>query len=389
MRVFLYADGGSRGNPGVAGSGAVVLDAVSKQRLASIVYAFKEKTTNNVAEYRGLIEGLKAARDLGASQVDVFLDSKLVVEQMTGRWKIKHPDMQKLAVEARKLMSLFDDVSFTWVPRAKNKDADALSNVAMDASAAGAPTGIVKSKSTLPSAPAAKTESEDEAEPPAEEKPSATSSAWWSGSDSPPTRIVLVRHGQTDLSAQRRYAGHRDAQLTELGTTQSVATAKAVAGMDNIAAVLTSPLSRCQHTAEKLAGLLGLQAQVNKAFIECDFGDAEGLTFEEAEDKLGAQHGTWLRDPSSPAPGGESFAEVHARVGRALNRIVEEYRGKTVVVVSHVTPIKAVLAHALGGNESVYPRIVLDVASISVVDVLGTGAIVPAQVRAINDTAHL
>lgn len=148
--VFLHADGGSRGNPGIAGSGAVVVDAASKETLAEIVYAFADKTSNNVAEYCALIEGLKAARDLGAPEVYVFMDSKLVVEQMSGRWKIKHPDMKKLAAIAQELVRGFAAVKFTWVPREQNKEADALSNLAMDASAAGAPTGIVEAQSTLP-----------------------------------------------------------------------------------------------------------------------------------------------------------------------------------------------------------------------------------------------
>ncbi|MBF6842146.1 reverse transcriptase-like protein, partial [Acinetobacter baumannii] len=108
-----------------------------------IVYVVGKKATNNVAEYHGMLRGLEAARDLGARTVEVYMDSKLVVEQMSGRWKIKHPDMQKLALEARRVMDSFDAITFTWVPRAKNAAADALSNQAMDAAAAGAEPGIV------------------------------------------------------------------------------------------------------------------------------------------------------------------------------------------------------------------------------------------------------
>ena len=96
MKITIYTDGGSRGNPGVAGSGSVLFDA-SGTTLAEIAYVVGQDASNNVAEYHGLLRGLEAARDLGATEVEVFMDSKLVVEQMSGRWKIKHPDMKKLA----------------------------------------------------------------------------------------------------------------------------------------------------------------------------------------------------------------------------------------------------------------------------------------------------
>jgi ribonuclease H / adenosylcobalamin/alpha-ribazole phosphatase len=130
-RVVVEADGGSRGNPGPAGYGAVVRDAATGEVLAERK-AGLGFTTNNVAEYSGLIAGLSAARDLGASHVDVRMDSKLVVEQMSGRWKIKHPPLQTLAQEARDLVAGFGGVTFEWIPRERNKDADRLANEAMD-----------------------------------------------------------------------------------------------------------------------------------------------------------------------------------------------------------------------------------------------------------------
>ena len=95
------------------------------------------RATNNVAEYGGLIAGLKAARDLGADDVEVRMDSKLVVEQMSGRWKVKHPSMQPLAREAAELVRAIGRVRFSWIPRAQNAHADRLANEAMDAAARG------------------------------------------------------------------------------------------------------------------------------------------------------------------------------------------------------------------------------------------------------------
>jgi orotate phosphoribosyltransferase len=138
--VVVEADGGSRGNPGPAGFGAVVRDpstgAVLAQRLEAIGIA-----TNNVAEYRGLIAGLAAAQELGATQVAVRMDSKLVVEQMSGRWQVKHPDLRALARQASDLRAGFETINFEWIPRELNRDADRLANEAMDAAA-----GIVRSR---------------------------------------------------------------------------------------------------------------------------------------------------------------------------------------------------------------------------------------------------
>jgi ribonuclease HI len=135
VKVIIEADGGSRGNPGPAGYGAVVLDPVTDQVLVERAEGLGV-TTNNVAEYQGLIAGLRAAVELGATDVHVRMDSKLVVEQMCGRWKIKHPAMQPLAREATELVREIGSVRFEWIPRLRNSRADALANQAMDAQAA-------------------------------------------------------------------------------------------------------------------------------------------------------------------------------------------------------------------------------------------------------------
>jgi ribonuclease HI len=129
--VVVMADGGSRGNPGIAGYGAVVLDGETGVLLAERASSLGV-TTNNVAEYSGLIAGLEAAQALGARVVEVRLDSKLVVEQMAGRWRIKHPQLRDLASQAAALVRGFDEVRWEWIPRAENTVADALANAAMD-----------------------------------------------------------------------------------------------------------------------------------------------------------------------------------------------------------------------------------------------------------------
>lgn len=135
MKVIVEADGGSRGNPGPAGYGAVVLDPATEEVLVERNEGLGV-TTNNVAEYQGLIAGLRAAIELGATEVEVRMDSKLVVEQMSGRWQVKHPAMKPLALEAGRLVREIGAVRFGWIPRARNSRADALANSAMDAQAA-------------------------------------------------------------------------------------------------------------------------------------------------------------------------------------------------------------------------------------------------------------
>ena len=135
LRVIIEADGGSRGNPGPAGYGAVVRDADTGELLAEASGCLGS-TTNNVAEYSGLIAGLRAALKAGAASVEARMDSKLVVEQMSGRWKIKHPNLRPLASEAAGLARELGEVTYTWVPRARNAHADRLANEAMDAQAA-------------------------------------------------------------------------------------------------------------------------------------------------------------------------------------------------------------------------------------------------------------
>lgn len=128
---IIEADGGSRGNPGVAAGGAVVFDGKSGEILHSIgVYV--GIATNNVAEYHGLIAGLAKVTSINPSaSIHVRMDSKLVVEQMSGRWKIKHPDMAVLAARARELVGS-KSVTFAWIPREQNALADAAANRSMD-----------------------------------------------------------------------------------------------------------------------------------------------------------------------------------------------------------------------------------------------------------------
>ncbi len=380
MRVRVEADGGSRGNPGPAGYGAVVFDAATGDVLAELAEAIGV-ATNNVAEYRGLIAGLRAALDLGADGVDVRMDSKLVVEQMAGRWQVKHPSMRPLAAEARALAARFTDITYSWIPRAQNAHADRLANAAMD----GAATIGVGTTG----APATESPAISAAQPAGREPAHRSDPTAWTGATGEPTRLLLLRHGQTRLSAERRYSGRGDAELTDLGRAQAAAAARRLAKVDGVGPgtpILASPLARAAATARAVAEATGGAVTGEDAIIETDFGAWEGLTFAEAAQRDPDLHRRWLSDPSVPAPGGESFDQVHARVRGALDDVLARHGGRTLVVASHVTPIKALLRIGLDAGPSLLFRLHLDLASLSVVEFYPDGN---ATVRLVNDVSHL
>ena len=365
--VVVEADGGSRGNPGPAGYGAVVLDPHTGEVLAERS-EFIGVETNNVAEYRGLIAGLTAARELGASEVAVRMDSKLVIEQMCGRWQVKHPAMRPLAREAVQLRQAFASVTFEWIPRERNKRADRLANEAMD-----------RGTGKTPRAARPRVASD------AEETP--TQQAMWVPPSSAPTRLVLVRHGSTEHSAERRFSGRNELPLVEVGERQAAALAvRAAASFADAAAVVASPLRRAMQTADAIAGTLGLGVVANDDLAEVDFGTWEGMTFGEARTANPVELTDWLASPEAAPPGGESFAALARRVRRGRDAVISGYPGRTVVVVSHVSPIKTLLRLALDAPPVSMYRIHLDTASVSIIDYFADGN---CSVRLVNDTSHL
>ena len=365
LRVLIEADGGSRGNPGPAGYGAVVREHATGEILLER-YGSLGVATNNVAEYNGLIAGLKAALELNAAQVEVRMDSKLVIEQMSGRWQIKNPGLRPLAAEAATLVSRFAQVTFDWIPRERNKAADALANRAMDEAA-----GIVRP--------------DVEPEPAA---PPAPVRSWAPPELANATRIILVRHGETAMTRQGRYSGRGDVPLSDEGEAQAMAAGGRVAGLSrDVTAVLSSPLRRCTRTAELIAAEVGgVPVTVLDSLIECDFGEWEGLTFAEVQEGWPREMQAWLDSTSVAPPGGESFQTVAKRVRGALATVIQAYPGGVVVLVSHVSPIKLILRDALAASDAFLHRLFLDAAGVSTMDVWPDGNI---AVRSVNETAHL
>ncbi|MEV7424575.1 bifunctional RNase H/acid phosphatase [Streptomyces sp. NPDC091212] len=409
----VEADGGSRGNPGPAGYGAVVLDPVTGEPLAEAA-EYIGVATNNVAEYKGLIAGLKAARALDpGARVRVRMDSKLVVEQMSGRWKIKHPDMRPLAAEAARILPAAQ-VTYEWIPRERNKHADRLANEAMDAGKRGgqwepsastaaldasAARAAGASGAPATSAPTAGAPSVSE---PAEHAAPATppapavggteteSAGWGSSADlGAPTTFVLLRHGETALTPSKRFSGSggTDPELSAIGRGQAEAVAAAMAARGTIQDIVSSPLKRCRETAGAVAARLGLEVVIEEGLRETDFGAWEGMSFAEVRERYPDDVNAWLASPSvAPTGGGESFETVGRRVARARDQLLERYRGRTVLLVTHVTPVKELVRLALGAPPESLFRMELSAASVSVVAYYADGN---ASLRLLNETSAL
>ncbi|MGW4431763.1 bifunctional RNase H/acid phosphatase [Streptomyces tendae] len=476
-REFVVeADGGSRGNPGPAGYGAVVLDAATGETLVEAA-EYLGVVTNNVAEYRGLLAGLRAAAELDPdATVHVRMDSKLVVEQMSGRWKIKHPDMKPLAAEAARVFPP-GRVTYEWIPRADNKHADRLANEAMDAGARGeqwspststaeldAATDRAASAGRTAAAPAGAGEAADVgtaggdalsageplprtttrtgagsaasggdaaaagasgggeaavsgggaiagervgraartgaggAAPGAAGAPAAAdvraakvvaSPGWGPPDMGAPATFVLLRHGETPLTPQKRFSGSggSDPSLSPVGREQAERVAESLARRGTIEAIVASPLARTRETAGIVAVRLGLPVTVEEGLRETDFGAWEGLTFGEVRDRHPADLDAWLASPDAePTGGGESFAATATRIAATRDKLVAAYAGRTVLLVSHVTPIKTFLRLALGAPPESLFRMELSAASLSAVAYYADGG---ASVRLFNETSHL
>ncbi|GGS51360.1 bifunctional RNase H/acid phosphatase [Planobispora rosea] len=432
---IVEADGGSRGNPGPAGYGAVVRDAADGQILAEDAAAIGT-ATNNVAEYRGLIAGLRSLLDLAGdgAAVEVRMDSKLVIEQMAGRWKIKNEGLRPLALEAGALARRLR-VAWRWIPRERNREADRLANEAMDAAAKGlawhstttsgepgslasgrgAPgldaSGRVPSRSAGPGPAASDPASElavpapapavagaegaqeslfdstDISEISAETPGPAGKGTGWRPATTTATTLVLLRHGETALSVERRFSGLGDPELTPNGTAQAEAAAARLARAPyGIQVIVSSPLKRARATAEAVAARTGLEVVIEEGLREADFGDWEGHTFTEIQRRWPDELAAWLADPSVAPPGGESFEAVARRVQAVRDELVERYEGRTVLAVSHVTPIKTMLRLALLAPPAALYRMHLDLACVSLIEYYADG---PAVVKAFNDTSHL
>ena len=378
--LIIEADGGSRGNPGTAGSGAVVIDAATGQVIREIA-RYVGVATNNVAEYIALLAGLQAAIEIDReAEFAVRMDSKLVIEQMSGGWKIKHPDMIALGAQVQEL-ARDKKISWTWIPREQNVLADALANRAMDE--------LADYDSGHSAKPSAFTTEFNLAGPTSIRAPKV--------SDEPLTTLVLVRHGRTALTESHKISGGDgdDPELSAAGRADAAAAAGVISqlGRDGrwkhippVSAIVASPMNCTLETAQIIAAPLGLTVELNENLREIGFGDWDGKTNEElaaeTPDALLAWQGSYTVSP----PNGESLEVFDVRINRAREQIVAQFAGKTVVAVAHVMPIRGFIKWALDAGESAYWRPQVAPCSITIIRVWGSQA---AEVLATNITAHL
>lgn len=390
--LVVEADGGSRGNPGPAGFGALVRDGESGQVLAERA-AFLGVTTNNVAEYSGLVAGLRAAAEIDPdARVTVRMDSRLVVEQMSGRWQIKHDDMRRLAAEAAAVLPA-EQVAYEWVPRAQNSAADALANEAMDTAGTVVRDYPPASSGTAdagadPSGPDAGPV-EAPGESAAFDTPARPSGAAVRFDDEPALTVVLVRHGQTPLTVAGAFSGSSvpGPSLTARGRTQAAQAADLVFRVGRQAwpdlprptAVVASPMVRAQETARAVGRRLGVHVTTDDRFAEVDFGEWEGLTAAEIDAAWPGRLHAWHRTGTTAAPGGESYADVGARVWHGLQHLLETLlpgagpAGRTAVVVGHAVQVRTAIGTAIGAPPSQWWRVRVPPASLSILRLWADG----------------
>lgn len=391
---IIEADGGSRGNPGPSGSGAVIIDAATGEIVREIS-EYIGIATNNVAEYKALRAAIQEVLRMDANaRVSVRMDSKLVVEQMGGGWKIKHPDMRELALEISQLTETLD-INYQWIPREQNSRADALANLAMDSKTSLNPSMIVaavetaKNSSELPTSPASMVVEYNKSLPSSVRAPGhVTAKA---------TTLVLVRHGRTHLTENQRISGRggEDPALSALGRQDAAMVAEALAhyGVSGIfghmqkpSAIIASPILRTKQTAEAIAERLALDYTTNENFAEISFGTWDGLTNDEAKAADPAHFENWRGSWTIAPPSGESLEEFDSRIQQGLDQILERHEGSTVVLVAHVMPIRGLIRKALGGTAATYWSVQVAPCSITVIRFWSDQA---SEVITVNSTGHL
>ncbi|MET0449920.1 MAG: histidine phosphatase family protein [Aeromicrobium sp.] len=205
----------------------------------------------------------------------------------------------------------------------------------------------------------------------------------WGGAAGAATTLVLLRHGVTTSTERKAFSGSggTDPELTEAGREQARRAAGWLLDRGGIDAIVASPMRRTRETAAAAAEVLGLDVEIDDGFIETSFGDWDGFTFAEIQERWGDELTAWLGSTAVAPPGGEPFDAVYERVAAARDRLVAAHPGKTILVVSHVTPIKMLVRLALEAPMNVIYKMELSPASITTVQWWADG---PGSVRNFN-----
>ena len=353
----LTADGGSRGNPGPAGYGAVVTE---NGKIVAELFDVIGVATNNVAEYNGLLAGLAHIHQLDKeATVEVAMDSKLVVEQMSGRWQIKHADMRDLAKQCRDAHTP-SLVTYSWIPRDDNSHADRLANKALDGGSAHKPAAVIQQNYLTDRLRSAEI----------------------------PTFIYFVRHGETVLTPTRKFSGTGalDPELVQDGLDQAELVAEEAVKL-GAEVLIASPLNRTRQTAEAIARTTGLEIIFDEAWYELSFGSWDGKSIEEVKEQEPDAYQAWLNSTAYEPGGGESWDQATVRIEEALEKLVAEYPGKKIIVVTHNGVIKTAVRLAIGAPAEAVFHVDAAPCSISSISIWPSDGL--RAVRSVNERGHL
>jgi probable phosphoglycerate mutase len=351
--IYLYADGASRGNPGPAAYGVHIED-----EKANPIADFGEAlgiATNNQAEYAAVIAGLRYLTQTNYREVIIRMDSKLVIEQLGGNWKINNPQLRELADQAKELLRDFS-VRLEWIPREQNSKADSNANTALDegnfstSSQAQLELASVQPRSIR--APRQYLE---------------------------PTTIIVVRHGHTENTERNLVSGGdgTDPVLSKLGEREANSAAAEIPKLLKLfdlpepAVVVHSPMVRTTQTAEAIAKEFSLDLQSDDRLREIDSLELVSK---------------WRGSLTASPPGGESVNQMKDRVWQSLSEIIESFRGSCAVISTHMMPTRAIAAAALRGTDNVFWNLNTSPGGISVYRFFG---IEYAEIFSLNYCAHL
>jgi probable phosphoglycerate mutase len=365
--IYIYCDGASRGNPGPASYGVSIVDETGQ-----VVAEFGEELgirTNNYAEYQGVISALRYLSGTDYRDITIRMDSKLVIEQLSGRWKVKSPDMRELVAEASRLLGPFN-AKLEWIPREQNSRADELANQALDGTVPVFEPAAIELSGIQPRSIRAPRQTKE------------------------PVTLILVRHGHTKMTEKDLIAGGDgdDPELSELGLLDAKAAATAIPALLEFfklprpTAIYHSPMVRTSQTAEAISRELGLGLIKDERLREIGFGSWNGQEMTTITSENPELVRRWQGSMTQKPDQGESIDDLVKRISPLLEQLTKNHSGESVVVVSHMMPVRTLTALSAKGSDDLYWSTNFSPGSVSIVRFFGMEF---AEQFVINSCQHL